>query len=292
MTLYSQITANKRKTFFLFFFTFLIIIALGYAFGAYLEDPYAGAVGAFLFSLAYAGGAYFFSDKIVLSLSGARPIEKSEHPLLYRTVENLCIGVGLSMPKIYIMEERALNAFATGRDPRHSAVVVTRGLLERLEDEELEGVIAHELSHIRNYDIRVMTLAAVLAGAVVILADIFLRSMRFGGSSRRRRGGAGVLLLIGLVLALLSPLFAQLIKLAISRQREYLADSSAALLTRYPEGLAKALEKIGADKIPLRNVSEATAHLYIKNPLRKGFLASFFLTHPPIEERVGRLRTI
>lgn len=289
MTLYSQISANKRKTFLLFFLTFLLIVFLGYAFGAYSGDPYAGALGAFVFVLFYSVISYYFSTNIVLAISGAKPIEKKDNPQLYRIVENLCIGAGLPMPKIYIMEEPAMNAFATGRDPKHSVVAVTRGLIEKLENEELEGVLAHELSHVQNYDIRVMTLAAVLAGAVVILADIFLRGMRSSGSGGRR-GGAGVLVLIGFILALLSPIFAQLIKLAVSRQREYLADSSGVLLTRYPEGLARALEKLAADKTPVKHVSEATAHLYIKNPLSGQFLASFFSTHPPLEERIRRLR--
>ncbi|MDP1710507.1 MAG: M48 family metallopeptidase [candidate division WWE3 bacterium] len=292
MNLYSQIEANRKRTFFLFFFTFLVILVLGYIFGLYFEDPYAGAIGAFLFSLAYAGSAFFFSDRIVLAISGAKLIEKEDHPLLFRTVENLCIGAGLPIPKIYIMEEKAMNAFATGRDPHHAVVVVTQGLLENLKDEELEGVIAHELSHVRNHDIRVMALAAVLAGSLVIIADIFLRSFRYSGSSRGRSrgGGAGAFLLLGVLLAILAPIFAQLIKLAISRQREFLADSSGALLTRYPEGLATALEKIAVDKTPLRNVSEATAHLYIKNPLTSSFWAGIFSTHPPVEERIQRLR--
>lgn len=289
MNLYSQIAANRRKTFFLFFFTFLIIIALGYVFGIYFNDPYSGVLAALAFTIFFSLFSYYFSSNIVLAISGAQPIEKREHPLLFRTVENLCIGAGLPMPKIYVIEESAMNAFATGRNPQNAVVAVTRGLLENLEDEELEGVIAHELSHIQNYDTRVMTLAAVMAGAVVILADIFLRSTRFA-SSRDHRGGSGILVLVGLFLILLSPIFAQLIKLAISRQREFLADASGALLTRYPEGLARALEKISRDRTPLEHVSEATAHLYIKDPLTGGFLGSLFATHPPVEERIRRLR--
>ncbi|NIT04346.1 M48 family metalloprotease [Candidatus Saccharibacteria bacterium] len=291
MTLYSQIAANRRRTFFLFFFTFLIIVALGYIFGIYFEDPYFGALAAFVFTIFYSLFSYYFSSSIVLAISGARPIDKKDNPYLYRMVENLCIGAGLPRPKIYIIEEQAMNAFATGRGPKNSAVAVTRGLLENLENEELEGVLAHELSHIQNYDIRIMTLAAVMAGAVVMLADVFLRSTRFG-SSRSRRGAGGVLILVGFLLALLSPIFAQLIKLAISRQREFLADSSGALLTRYPEGLARALEKISADKTPLKHVSEATAHLYIKNPLGRGFWSGLFATHPPVGERIRRLRAV
>jgi len=288
MTLYHQIAENRRRTFFLFFFTFLIIISLGYLFGAFYGDSYAGALLAFIFTIFYSLISYFFSANIVLAISGAKPIEKKDNPYLYRMVENLCIGAGIPLPKIYIIDEPALNAFATGRDQNHGVLVVTRGLLESLENEELEGVLAHELSHIQNQDIRVMTLAAVLAGAIVMLADIFLRSSRWGSSRSRKSGG--ILILIGLILALLSPLFAQLIKLAISRQREFLADSAGALLTRYPEGLAKALEKISKDPMPLQNVSEATAHLYIKNPLTKGMFASMFSTHPPVEERIKRLR--
>ncbi|KKW05371.1 MAG: Protease HtpX-like protein [candidate division CPR1 bacterium GW2011_GWC1_49_13] len=288
MTLYSQIAANRRRTFFLFFFTFLIIIFLGYLFGAYYGNAASGALLAFAFTIVYSLTSYFFSADIVLSVSGAKPITKSANPYLYRMVENLCIGAGLPIPKIYLINEPALNAFATGRDPKNAVVVVTRGLLESLENEELEGVLAHELSHIQNQDIKVMTLAAVLAGSIVMLANIFLRSSSWGSS--RRKGGAGVLILFGLLLALLSPVIAQLIKLAISRQREFLADSAGVLLTRYPEGLAKALEKISKDPMPLQHVSEATAHLYIKNPLIKGMFASMFSTHPPVEERIRRLR--
>ena len=288
MTLYSQIAANRRRTFFLFFFTFLIIIFLGYLFGAYYGNAASGALLAFAFTIVYSLTSYFFSADIVLSVSGAKPITKSANPYLYRMVENLCIGAGLPIPKIYLINEPALNAFATGRDPKNAVVVVTRGLLESLENEELEGVLAHELSHIQNQDIKVMTLAAVLAGSIVMLANIFLRSSSWGSS--RRKGGAGVLILFGLLLALLSPVIAQLIKLAISRQREFLADSAGVLLTRYPEGLAKALEKISKDPMPLQHCSEATAHLYIKNPLIKGMFASMFSTHPPVEERIRRLR--
>lgn len=271
----------------------MVIIGLGYIFGwFFLNDPLGIAILAFLFSLAYAGTSYFFADKVVLAVSGAKQIRKEDEPQLYRTVENLCIGAGLPMPKLYVMEERAMNAFATGRDPSHAVVVVTRGLLDNLKGDELEGVLAHELSHVRNYDIRIATFAAVLAGIIVIIADIFLRSMFWGGGNRERREGGTLILLIGLVLVILSPIVAQLIQLAISRQREYLADSSGALLTRYPEGLALALEKIGADKTPLRHVSNATAHLYIANPLGSGFVANLFSTHPPIEERIKRLREI
>src|SRR3990170_3604383 len=299
MNLYTQIAQNRRRSFFLFFFTFLVIILLGYVFGAYQGDSFVGAGLAFVFSLAYAGTAYFFSDRIVLAISGAKPIEKKDNPYLFRIVENLCIGAGLPLPKIYVVEEAALNAFATGRDPQHSVVAVTRGLLENLEDEELEGVIAHELSHIRNFDIRVMTLAAVLAGSLVMIADIFLRSMRYSRGSRGRGRVSGVLFLIGLALAILAPIFAQLLKLAISRQREFLADSSGALLTRYPEGLAKALEKISHDPTPMRRATSTTAHLWFDDPFesegqkkKTPWYHKIFMTHPPIGERVKALRSL
>jgi heat shock protein HtpX len=229
-------------------------------------------------------------------LSRAKPIEKKDAPELYRIVENLSITAGLPMPKVYIIEERAPNAFATGRNPEHAAVAVTRGLLERLERVELEGVIAHELSHIGNRDMLIATIAAVFAGIIAIAADMFMRSLWWGGNRRddNRSGSAGFVVLIGLAIAILAPIAATLLRLAISRKREFLADASGALLTRYPEGLARALEKISQDPTPLRVASNATAHLYIANPFkgREGgsWLQKLFLTHPPVEERIAALR--
>lgn len=242
--------------------------------------------------------SYWWSDKITLAISGAHPIEKKDNPEFYRVVENLAITAGLPMPKVYVIDDPAPNAFATGRDPNHAVVAATTGLLEKLDKPELEGVIAHEMSHIGNYDIRLMMVVVVLVGIVVLMADWFLRFSFFGiGDDNRDSGDLGaVFLVIGIVLALLSPLFATLIQLSISRKREFLADADGVLLTRFPEGLARALEKISADTVPLKHANKATAHLYITNPLKehkgtsRGWFAGLFDTHPPVEERVKKLR--
>ncbi|MBU4204923.1 M48 family metallopeptidase [Patescibacteria group bacterium] len=241
-------------------------------------------------------GSYWYSDKIVLAMMKAKPIEKKDNPELYLLVENLCITAGLPLPKIYIIEEKQPNAFATGRDSKHAVVVVTRGLLERLEKIELEGVIAHELAHIGNKDMLLGTVVVILVGIVVMISNFFLRISFF--NSRRSRDsqnkGGGLLIILGIVAAILAPIAAVLIKLAISRKREFLADASGALLTRYPEGLARALEKIAADPSPMRVANNSTNHLFIYSPLRgeqaKNWLAKLFMTHPPIEERVRALR--
>lgn len=245
-------------------------------------------------------GSYYYSDKFVLAMSSAKQIQKKDHPQFYRIVENLCIGAGIPMPKLFIIDDSAPNAFATGRDPKHAVVCATTGILEKLNKTELEGVIAHELSHIRNYDIRLMSIVVVLVGVIALLADFFMRSLWYGGhrDDRDSKGSAqGIFLLIGIVLAILSPVIATLIQLAISRKREFLADASGVLLTRYPEGLASALEKIGKDREPLEVANNATAHLYIANPFKgKKFdhhwFAGLFNTHPPIEERIKILRSI
>jgi heat shock protein HtpX len=239
--------------------------------------------------------SYWFSDKIVLGLSGAHEIKKEENPELYNIVENLSITAGLPMPRVYVMEDPALNAFATGRDPKHAVVAATRGLLQRLNKTELEGVIAHELSHIGNRDILLSTVVVVLVGFVALLSDFFLRFSFFGGHRSRDNEGKGgqlgaVLAIAGIILAILSPLIATLIQLAISRKREFLADADGALLTRYPEGLASALEKISADPRPLAAANKATAHLFISNPFKGKKISSLFLTHPPAEERIQILR--
>lgn len=236
--------------------------------------------------------SYFFSDKLVLATSGAKQIQKNDYPELFRTIENLAIASGLPMPKIYIMHDPSLNAFATGRDPKHAVVAVTTGLLQKLTKVELEGVMAHELSHVKNYDIRLMAVVAILVGFVAILADIFTRSLWFRDSEDNKAGS--VFLLLGIVFAILSPIVATIIQLAVSRKREFLADASGALLTRYPDGLASALEKIAADAKPLHKATNATAHLFIANPFKnkdsKHFFTSLFNTHPPIEERIKILR--
>ncbi|MBU2632667.1 M48 family metallopeptidase [Patescibacteria group bacterium] len=238
--------------------------------------------------------SYFASGKIVLSSLGAKKITKDEYPEFFRIVENLSIGAGLPMPSVFVINDASPNAFATGRDPNHSVICATTGLLNRLDKIELEGVIAHELSHIKNYDIRLMGIVAILVGSAVILSNFFLRSM---GHNRESRGNIQIIfLVIGLVFALLSPLIATLIQLAISRKREYLADASAVLLTRYPNGLASALEKISSDPKPLNGASNATAHLFIANPFKnkesKTWLTSLFNTHPPIEERIKILHSM
>lgn len=243
-------------------------------------------------------GSYYYSDKLVLAMSKAKQIKKQDNPEFFRIVENLCIGVGLPMPRVYIIEDSAPNAFATGRDPKHAVVCATTGILQKLNKVELEGVVAHELSHIRNFDIRLMAIVAILVGIIALLADFFTRSLWYHGGSRDReeRGGQGVFLLIGIILAILSPIIATLIQLAISRKRELLADASAALLTRYPEGLALALEKISKNKEPLEAANNATAHLYIVNPFKgkelSNWFSGLFNTHPPIEERIRILRSM
>src|SRR3990167_7934236 len=296
MTLYNQKSLNIRKTWLLFVFFLIIVIAIGWAFSRIYGNP-SILYFAVIFSVLMNIIAYWYSDKIVLKMARAVLIEKKDNPELYNIVENLCIAAGLPLPKIYLILEKAPNAFATGRNPEHAVVAVTEGLLEKLDRSELEGVIAHELSHIGNRDMLLSTAVVVLVGFISILSDIFLRSTFFGGG-RRSKGSGGqaqaILMLIGIVLAILAPIAAMLIQLAISRKREFLADASGALLTRYPEGLASALEKISNSQIPLRRVNKATAHLYISSPLKggqsAGWLAKLFMTHPPVGERLAALR--
>ncbi len=297
MNIYSQINSNKTKTllivalFVLFVTTVIYIYAKAAGFGL-------GIVGiALIISGLMSFGSYYYSDKMILALSGAKQIKKNDSPALFRIVENLCIASGMPMPKIYIMNDSAPNAFATGRDPKHAVVCATTGILEKLNKVELEGVIAHELSHVKNYDIRLMSIVVILVGLVALLADIFMRSLWFGGrSDRENRNSQSIFLIIGIVFAILSPIIATLIQLAVSRKREFLADASGALLTRYPEGLASALEKIGKDKEPLEAANNATAHLYIANPFKgkeiNNWFSGLFNTHPPIEERIKILRSM
>jgi len=253
-------------------------------------------MGAFgIVAIIYALISYYSAGKITLAVARAKAIKKSDHPKLYRIVENLSIAAGMPTPKIYLINDSALNAFATGRSPEHASVAITKGLLDQLDKAELEGVMAHELSHVKNYDIRLQSVTVALIGLIVLVSDIFLRSMFYG---RRRRTsnskGNAAFMLIGIVLAILTPIIAKIMHLAISRQREYLADASGALLTRYPEGLARALEKIKADHEPLEVANKATAHMYIENPLRneKGgkWLNNLFASHPNTDDRIKRLR--
>lgn len=292
--MYSQITANKRKTWLLICLFTIVIVGLGWMFGEYSDAGNVGIIIAVLFATFMNLVGYFWGDKVALSSSGSKEIQKADNPRLYRMVENLAITGGIPMPKVYLMKDPSPNAFATGRDPEHASVSVTTGLLEIMDDSELEGVLAHEMSHVKNYDIRVMTIVIVLVGIVLLLSDLMLRTMFWGGRDNDNRGG-GILLIIGLVLAILSPFFAELIKLAVSRSREYLADASGAMLTRYPEGLANALQKIALHDRPLKRANHATAHLFLANPfdphVTKKF-EHFFSTHPPIEERIAKLRTM
>ncbi|MBI2099877.1 MAG: M48 family metallopeptidase [Candidatus Vogelbacteria bacterium] len=268
----------------------VVIVALGWTFGEIYQSPVI-LYGAIIFSLLMNFFSYWYSDKIVLKLAGARPATREAFFDLYTVVENLAITAGLPLPKIYVIDDPAPNAFATGRDKDHAAVAVTSGLLQILNRTELEGVIAHELSHIGNKDILLSTVVVVLVGFISILSHIFLRSnFRRGGD--RDNKASGILMLVGTILAILSPIVATLIQLAISRRREFLADASGALLTRYPEGLATALQKISQSNQPLRRASEATAHLYIANPFgprATAGLARLFMTHPPTEERIKAL---
>jgi heat shock protein HtpX len=299
-TLYTQVDKNRRKTWFLLAGFLIFIILVGYVFSQAMENSVIlyVAVG---FSVAMSLASYWWSDKMVLAISGAREVKFEDNKELYRLVENLCITAGLPVPKIYIIDDMAPNAFATGRDPKHAVVAVTRGLLEKLERSELEGVIAHELSHIGNRDILLATLVTVLVGIVVLLADWF-RHWAFWGGGRRRdseRGGQLqlIIMILAIVLSILAPLFAYLMQFAISRKREFLADANGALLTRYPEGLARALEKIASDREPLEAANRATAHLYIASPFKTdvpgrkiSFWRKAFMTHPPVEERIAALR--
>lgn len=292
--MYEQIASNKRKSFFLILFFLSLIFGLTWLFGQLTGWGTQGLIFAVILAVFMTFGSYYWSDKIVLAVSRARPVTKQEYPYLYNVVEGLAIAAGLPVPRCYVIDDTAPNAFASGRNPKNSVIVVTEGLLQKMNRAELEGVIAHEMSHIKNYDVLVQTLAVVMVGVVALLSDWILRSFLWGGGKRRDkdRGGAGtVLIVVGLVLAVLSPLIAQLIRLAVSRKREFLADASGALLTRYPPGLASALQKLDADTEPLEAANKATAHLYIVNPLKdiKGKVNSLFSTHPPIRDRIAAL---
>lgn len=300
MTLYTHQSANIRKTWLLMAAFFGVVIAIGWVFSQIYGNPGILYI-AVLFSVLMNVISYWFSDKIVLAMHRARPVDLKTRPELYRILENLTITAGLPMPKFYVINDPAPNAFATGRNPQHAVVAVTTGLLERLERSELEGVLAHELSHIGNRDMLVSTVAVVLVGFISILSDMFMRSFwfgRMGGDERDRGSAGGILVIIGIILSILAPIIASLIHLAISRRREFLADASGALLTRYPDGLASALEKIASYGRPLRTATNATAHLFLENPFgadrRDGrktpWVIKIFSTHPPIEERIAALR--
>lgn len=310
MNFYSEIAANKRKSLFIMvgFVAFITAAVYFMVMGLGLDTSY------IWLALIFSGGmslvSYYYSDKMILGLSGAREANRKQDFMFYTVTENLCLGAGIPMPKLYVIEDVAMNAFATGRDPQHAVVCATRGLLDRMDRTELEGVIAHELSHVRNYDTRLMSVVTILVGLVALLADWFMRLSFWGGGRRRSRdnneenGQLGMIFfVVGLVFAILSPVIAQLIQLAVSRQREYLADASGVGITKYPEGLAKALETLAHDQQPLHAANNATAHLYIHSPFQldspyfklsrqqgANWLSQLFSTHPPIEERIRRLR--
>jgi len=300
MTLYTQKYANIRKTWLLMTAFLGMVIGIGWIFSRVYDNPSILVFAVFL-SIGINVVSYWFSDKIALAIHGAKEVDLKQNPEIYRVLENLTITAGLPMPKFYIIPDAAPNAFATGRNPQHAVVAVTAGLLERLDRSELEGVLAHELSHIGNRDMLLSTVAVVLAGLISIASDIFLRSLWWGGGRRSNdceREGGGILIIVGIALSLLAPLFATLMQLAISRRREFLADSSGALLTRYPEGLVSALRKIADYPATMRSATNATAHLFFENPFgadrknpgKTAWLAKLFSTHPPIEDRIRALQ--
>jgi heat shock protein HtpX len=296
--IYTHIAQNKRKTiWFLFLFT-LILGLIGYAVGEFSGVGWGAVPVAVAIAILTSIFSYYNSDKIVLAISGAKEAEYSKYPHLVNSVEGLAIAAGLPMPRLYIIYDTAPNAFATGRDPQHAVICVTTGLLQKLDRYELEGVIGHEMAHIGNRDILLMTIVSVMAGTIVLLGDFLRRWMWWGGGRGSRRSSrdnnpiGGILLVVGLILAILSPIIAAAMQAAISRRREFLADASGALLTRNPDALADALEKLEADQEPLEAANKATAHLYIVNPIKHLGLSALFQTHPPIEERVRRLRAM
>lgn len=286
--MYSDIAANKRKTVIIMIgfilFTALLVYILNVYLGGSTGVFYGALIGASIYTLI----TYYSGSKMALALNGAKQIEKKDNPKLWRIVENLAITNGMPMPKVYIIDDPAMNAFATGRDPKHSMVAATQGIIDALDDDELEGVMAHELGHVKNYDIRVSMVAFALTAVIALISDIILRMTWFRDSENT----SPIELVLGIIAAILAPLVATMIQLAISRQREYLADATGALTTRYPEALASALEKIGKDGSILRRQNTSTAHLFFANPLRGGSLAALFSTHPPIEDRIVRLRSM
>lgn len=290
--MYDAIASNKRKTYLLIFLFFIFIVILGYALGSLYANPLFGLSIALIISFVYILFSLFAGDSVILTLNSAKPADRRQYPHLVNTVEGLAIAAGIPTPKIYVIDDTAINAFATGRDPKHAAVTVTTGCLQRLKRDELEGVLAHELSHIKNYDIRYMLVVVMMVGITLILSDFLLRSLWMRGGGRDDSKGNAILIVIGLALAILAPIAVRLIQLAVSRQREYLADASGAMLTRYPQGLANALKRIRDDKEPLVEAADrSTAHLYIENPLhktRKKF-SSVWSTHPDINLRIERL---
>lgn len=293
--MYKEISANKRRTFYMFFIFSILMIGIGWAL-SYLYDDTTILYFAVGIAVVQSWVSYYFADSIALATARAKEASKEEYGDLHRLIENLAITAGLPKPRIFVINDPAPNAFATGRDPQHAAIAVTTGLLEILEKRELEGVLAHELAHVGNRDILVMTVAVTLVGAIVLISDILMRSWFWKGRDDSDNKSSGVIMLVAIALAILAPLFAQLIQLAISRKREYLADATGSMMTRFPEGLASALEKIEHYERPMAGANRATAHLFINEPFgvkenrSHSWLATVFSTHPPIPDRVSKLR--
>jgi heat shock protein HtpX len=286
--MYSEIAQNKRRSWVMLFVFALLAGGMAWIFGQYAHSTPL-TIGVIIGALAYATFGYFAGARTSLALNGAHEIQKRDNPRLWRTVENLAITDGLPMPRVFIIEDRAPNAFATGRDPRHASVCATTGLLEIMDDDELQGVMAHELGHVKNYDIRVAMLAFALTAVIAVIADVILRMVWFRDNDRQSNQ---IFLIVGIVAAILAPIIATLIQLAVSRKREYLADATGALTTRYPEGLVSALEKIAHTGSALKRQNTSTAHFFFANPLRGRGIASLFSTHPPIKDRIARLRSM
>lgn len=285
--MYSQIAANKRKTLLIMGLFIVVIAALGYGFTLYMGNSSSFYVILF-FALTYALISYFVSSKVALSVNGAKQIEKKDNPRLYRIVENLAITTGMPMPKVYVIEDSAPNAFATGRDPKHASVAATTGLIDIMEDNELEAVMAHEIGHVQNYDIRVMLVVFACVSVIGLLSDFLIRMMWWGDDD----DASPVAIILALVLAILAPIVALLVQMAVSRRREFLADASSALTTRYPDGLISALRKLEQSGTVLKRQNSSTAHLFFANPLKGKKVSRLFSTHPPIEERIAKLETI
>jgi heat shock protein HtpX len=288
--MYSDIAANKRKTVLIMLIFFVFLSAIIFIFSRYLGGGTGVFYGGLIGSLIYIVFTYYAGEKMALAVNNAQQIQKKDNPRLWRTVENLSITDGLPMPKVYIMNDPSPNAFATGRDPKHSSVCATSGLLDMMDDQELQGVLAHELSHVKNYDIRVSMVAFALTAIISLLADIMLRLTWFGGGDNEENNQ--LFFALGIIAAILAPIVATMIQLAVSRQREYLADATGALTTRYPEGLASALQKIKQSGSVAKVQNTATAHLFFVNPLKGHSLANLFSTHPPIDDRIKRLRSM